>query len=703
VARSVYVTAFEPQSGKSVVALGLVELFAARLERVGFFRPVVAADAEPDPQIELIRRRYGLTAAYADLRALTDRELRAALTDGSMGEVDRRALAAFRALEERFDAIVCEGADVPGSATGAGFDIDARLAAQLGCPVVAVVRGGPVDDTVDAVRLADQQLRDRGCEVFAVVVGRMPTAGVAELGARLAAEDLGVPVHVLAEDEDLARPTVGEIAAAVGASILAGASDDLDRRVRAVQIAAMGAERFVEELLDGALVVVPGDRADILVASLACALAPGSPAIAGLVLTGGEPGAGVTRLLQSAPFPVLAAPGSADAVAAGASAVRPQLAAGHERKVATALGLFAASVDPLELEARLSLARPPRMTPAMFDYDLIERAKQERQHIVLPEGDDDRVLRAADIALRRGVVELTILGDPAAVAGRASALGLELERARVVDPQRSPLRERFAQRYHELRSHRGVTEELAHDTAADVGYFGTLMVDAGLADGMVSGAAHTSADTIRPALEIIKAGRGIAVVSSVFFMCLPDRILVYGDCAVNPAPTVEQLAVIAISSAETASSFGIEPRVAMLSHSTGESGRGESVDAVREATRLVRERRPHLQVEGPIQYDAAVDPGVAALKLPDSEVAGRATVLIFPDLHTGNIAYKAVQRSTGAAAVGPVLQGLRRPINDLSRGCTVADIVSTVVITAIQAQEAGGRSTSRLRVALPTG
>ena len=340
----------------------------------------------------------------------------------------------------------------------------------------------------------------------------------------------------------------------------------------------------------------------------------------------------------------------------------------------------------------------------MFEYELIERAKEGRQHIVLPEGDDLRVLQAADILLRRGVVSLTILGDPDVIRARGDALGLNLTdpRAHLVDPQESSLRQNFAERYHELRKHKGVTEELALETMGDVTYFGTMMVATGEADGMVSGAAHTTGDTIRPAFEIIKARKGVSVVSSVFLMCLPDRVLVYGDCAVNPKPNEEQLADIAISSADTAFSFSIEPRVAMLSYSTGESGKGEDVDLVRGATAIVRERRPDLMVDGPIQYDAAVDPGVAAKKLPDSEVAGQATVLIFPDLDTGNIAYKAVQRSSGAVAIGPVLQGLNKPVNDLSRGCLVPDIVSTVVITAIQAQEVSGRSTSRLHVKLPT-
>ncbi len=316
---------------------------------------------------------------------------------------------------------------------------------------------------------------------------------------------------------------------------------------------------------------------------------------------------------------------------------------------------------------------------------IFRRARDNRRHIVLPEGTDERILRATEILLLRGVVDITLLGDPEEVRRRASELGLSLEGAAIVDPLTSEWRDGFVRKYCELRKHKGVTEDAARDTIADVSYFATMMVFEGKADGMVSGAAHTTQHTIRPAFEIIKTKPGCALVSSVFLMCLEDRVLVYGDCAVNPDPTAEQLAHIAVSSAETSRMFGIEPLVAMLSYSTGESGKGEDVERVREATAKARELSPDLKIEGPIQYDAAADAGVAKAKLPGSQVAGHATVFVFPDLNTGNNTYKAVQRTANAVAIGPVLQGLKKPVNDLSRGCTIPDIVNTVAITAIQA------------------
>ncbi len=685
-ARKLYVTAMEPQSGKSVVALGLMELLSARVERLGFFRPIIPASAEPDPQIELIRRRYQLAAPYEEMHALTEDEAAAIPV---YEELRKQVVAAYRRLEQDCDFVLCEGTDFTSATSALDYGLNADLANEVGAPVLVVVRGGGAEETEAAVRAARNSLAHKGCTIFGVVVNRVPPERVDELARTLSSQDGEGPVYVLPELPELAFATVGEVAVALDAEVLSGSAEDaLQRDVRDVRVAGMSVEHFVDDLVEGTLVVVPGDRPDILVASLASTVSPAIPTVAGVLVTGGYPMSDtVRRLLESAPFAVLEAQQPLHVAAGAVQSLRPALRPDNERKIATALGVFESAVDTGELGRRIALERPSRMTPIMFEYELIERAKADRKHIVLPEGSDDRVLRAAEILLRRGVVDLTILGDPGDVSARASAAGLDLGGAEVVDPATTPLRQEFASRYYELRKARGMTEETAFDVVATPSYFGTMLVADGTVDGMVSGAVHTTADTIRPAFEIIRSREGVSVVSSVFFMCLADGVLVYGDCAVNPQPNAEQLADIAISSAETARSFGIEPRIAMLSYSTGTSGKGPNVDVVREATEAVRERRPDLPVEGPIQYDAAIDAGVAALKLPDSDVAGRATVFIFPDLEAGNVAYKAVQRAANAIAVGPVLQGLRKPVNDLSRGCSVTDIVNTVAITAIQAQQ----------------
>jgi phosphate acetyltransferase len=687
VTRSLYVTAMEARSGKSLVALGLMELLSARVERLGFFRPIVPSAAEPDAQIELMRSRYALAAPYEELHALTEEEA------GELRpyeELRKRVVTAYKALERRCDFVLCEGTDFGGATPALAFGLNADLANELGAPVLAVVRGRSPAETLTAVRAARASLAHKGCAVFGVVVTRVPEAELEAVERALAGDEGDEPVYVLPERAELACPTVGEVASALGATVVAAPGGALQREVREVVVAAAGAERFLDQLVDGALALVPGDRPDVLLAALAASVSPSLPSLSGIVLTEvAPPGARLRAMLADAPLAVLETEQPTGAAAAAAQGLQPLVRPEHERKIATALGAFESAVDTGELARRIALERPARTTPLMFEYELLEAAKAARAHVVLPEGGDERILRAAEILLLRDVVGLTILGDPAETKALAAALGVRLDGAELVDPHDSPLREEYAARYLELRRHRGMTEELAHDAVAHPNYFGTLMVHAGAADGMVSGAAHTTADTIRPAFEIIRAREGVSVVSSVFFMCLADRVLVYGDCAVNPAPDTDQLADIAISSAETAAAFGIEPLVAMLSYATGDSGRGESVDRVRAATEAVRRLRPDLPVEGPVQYDAAVDQGVARLKLPGSDVAGRATVLVFPDLVTGNVAYKAVQRSANAVAIGPILQGLRKPVNDLSRGCTVTDVVNTVAITAIQAGTRG--------------
>jgi len=685
-ARNLYITALEAQSGKSVVTLGIADLLSRRVGRLGFFRPIVPTSAG-DPLIELVRSRYRLDFAADELAALSEAE---ALSLPAYEDVRKRVVEAYKRIESRCDFVLCEGSDFAGAAPALDFGRNADLANELDAPVLVVVKGGTPAETVASVRAARGALEHKGCAIFGIVVNRLPPESTDEVRRRLAALEDGEPVYVLPERPDLSRPTVADVAAQLEAEALAGADEALHREVRQVLVGAMSVEHFLDELTDGALVIVPGDRPEIVAAGIASTLTPALPAVAGVVLTGDAPVERTARrLFEASPFPVLRVALPTYAAAGAVSAIRPQLRAGDERTIATALSLFEEGVDARELEQRLSIQRPERMTPIMFEYELLERAKAAGRHIVLCEGDDERVLRAAEILLRRGVVRLTLLGEPSAVSTLAAAAGVDLADAEIVDPAASPLRESFAELYFELRRHKGITEELALDAVVDPNYFGTMLVQTGAADGMVSGAAHTTAETIRPAFEIVKARAGVSVVSSVFFMCLADRVLVYGDCAVNPKPTPEQLADIAISSAETAAMLGIEPRVAMLSYSTGGSGKGAEVDAVAAATVEVRGRRPDLKIEGPIQYDAAVDRDVAELKLPGSEVAGRSTVFIFPDLDAGNVAYKAVQRSAGAVAVGPVLQGLRRPVNDLSRGCLVPDVVNTVAITAIQAQFPG--------------
>ncbi|MFC4554344.1 phosphate acetyltransferase [Georgenia faecalis] len=686
-ARSIYIASPEGYTGKSTIALGLVDLVVRRVQRVGIFRPVVHGSDQPDNVLELLLSHDGVDMDYADAVGVTYEEVHAD-EDAALSRIVER----YREVEHACDVVVIVGSDYTDVAGPAELAFNARVAANLGSPVLLVVKA--LDRTGEEVRqvvdLASAEIRANHASVVAVAVNRCPEEAADDVRAHLA--DVTVPVWLFPEIPLLSAPTVAELMASVDGTLFAGDEALLIREAEHVLVCGMNTDHILERLRDGQVAIAAGDRSEVLLALMSAHASENFPSLAAVVLNGGYlPSPQVRTLVEGLgqSLPIITTAHDTYETARIASTTRGLISQGTQRKRDLALSAFEQNADPEAVLATLDVPRSPVVTPLMFESELLERARGDRKHIVLPEGTDDRILRAASTLLSRGVADLTLLGNEAAVRGRARELGLDIDAAPVIDTRTSELLEEFAEEYTRLRQHKGMTVDRALEVLPSVSYFGTMMVHLGMADGMVSGAQHTTAHTIKPSFEIIKTRPGTSIVSSVFFMCLADRVLVYGDCAVNPDPTAEQLADIAISSAETAAQFGVDPRVAMLSYSTGASGTGADVDKVRTATGLVRERRPDLFVEGPIQYDAAVDASVARTKMPESEVAGRATVFIFPDLNTGNNTYKAVQRSAGAVAVGPVLQGLNKPVNDLSRGALVQDIVNTVAITAVQAQGAG--------------
>ncbi len=695
-ARSLYIAGIEPGSGKSLVALGVMEMLSRSVRQVGFFRPVIPSKEIPDNNIRLIQHRYNLDASYEEMYAYSHADAQAMASEEATDVLLKDIVSQYKALESKCQFVLCEGTDFSGVSSAFEFEFNAEVAVNLGCPILVLVNGRhKTNDAIAAgVDLALESFESKGCNIAATIVNRVTPRQREALASRFADRaDAPAPVYLVPEIDVLGKPSVKEVAEALQARIIQGSPEGLYRTVQDLKVAAMNFPHFLDHVADGDLVITPGDRADVILASMAAVLSGTSPSIAALLLTGDQPPAPqvmdlVEGFQASSPIPIISVESDTFTTAMQANAVPAALTAGNDRKIAAALGAFEAHIDLQQLEERIEVVRSERVTPIMFEYELIGRAKADCRHIVLPEGEEDRILQAAEILLQRGVVDLTLLGDPEAIKAKIGMLGLQLDEIQIIDPTASEWRREFAEIYHELRKHKGLTQEMANDTVADVSYFGTLMVHTAKADGMVSGAVHTTGDTIRPAFEIIRTPPGVSLVSSVFLMCLADRVLVYGDCAVNPNPNAEQLADIAVSSAATAKMFGIAPRIAMCSYSTGESGKGQDVEKVRQATAIACERNPQLKIEGPIQYDAAVDAGVAKTKLPESEVAGKATVFIFPDLNTGNNLYKAVQRSANAVAIGPVLQGLNKPVNDLSRGCEVTDIVNTVAITAVQAQGA---------------
>ncbi|MBX7454797.1 phosphate acetyltransferase [Mycolicibacterium sp. 3033] len=686
-ATAIYVASPEGDTGKSTIALGVLHRLAATVARVGVFRPITRISEGRDYILELLLTHTTADLPYEECVGVSYEQLHDD-PDGALADIVDR----FHHVADRCDAVLIVGSDYTDVATPSELSTNARIAANLGAPVVLAVKGlGRTPAQVRQVaELCIDEIAAQHAHTAAVVVNRCDPAQLDAVADALV--DLEPPSYVLPEEPLLVAPSVAELQAAVEGSVVKGDHALLVREAEDVLVAGMTAEHVLERLTEGVAVITPGDRSDVVLAVLSAHAAEGFPSLSCVILNGGLPLHPAIDALVSGlglRVPILQTRFGTFETASRVAATRGRVTTESPRKVDTALALMDTYVDTADLLSRLTIEIPSVVTPQMFTHQLLDRARTDRRRIVLPEGDDDRILQAAGRLLKRNVADLTILGDEQQVRARAAELGVDLGAADILDPQRSELCDRFAEQYAEMRKHKGVTVEQARETMHDVSYFGTMLVHNDMVDGMVSGARHTTAHTVRPAFEIIKTLPDTSTVSSIFFMCLADRVLAYGDCAIVPDPTDEQLADIALSSARTAAQFGIEPRVAMLSYSTGTSGSGADVEKVRKATELVRNRDSGLLVEGPIQYDAAVEPSVAATKMPDSAVAGRATVLIFPDLNTGNNTYKAVQRSAGAIAIGPVLQGLNKPVNDLSRGALVEDIVNTVAITAIQAQ---GRS-----------
>ncbi len=693
--RNVYIAAMQASSGKSAIALGVMEMMVKKIGRVGFFRPIVAADRnapERDNDIALMTSHFRLDLPYEQAFAYTSREAADLIRAGKTSQLLDGILERYNAMAGRFDFVVCEGTDFEELASAVEFNLNAAIARNLGAPVLLIVDGQKAGEEghLGGLDFAVQSFEEDDCKVLAAILNRFAPGRMEALPDLLRHSRYAeLPVFAMPQDASLAAPMMSEIAQALRAetSYRADLLDSL--QATSFTVADSSPELFLSQLRDGALLFISGDRFGNLLGVM-LKLNSASPVnIAGVVLTNGfKPAGAVAALLKDVKkmVPVLTVPGTTYDAITAVSRLHSRIFPGATRKITTALALFESHVDTQRLVGLLSAARTAVVTPKMFEFGLIQRAQKPRQRIVLPEGEENRILYAAEQILLRGIADITLLGNVQRIRTKISHLGLNLPGVDILQPAKSPHFRDFVETYHDLRKEKGVTPDMAETILSDVSYFGTMMVYKGLADGMVSGSVNTTAHTVRPALQFIRTKPGFSIVSSVFFMCLKDRVLVYGDCAVNPNPDAKQLAEIAVTSAQTARTFGIEPRVAMLSYSTGSSGGGADVERVREATELARSMAPDLPIEGPIQYDAAIDADVARTKMPDSKVAGRATVFIFPDLNTGNNTYKAVQRSAGAVAIGPVMQGLRKPVNDLSRGCTVVDIVNTVAITAIQAQ-----------------
>ncbi|MGD1713057.1 phosphate acetyltransferase [Dapis sp. BLCC M172] len=693
---SLYISTLEADSGKALLALGIIEQALLKTTKVGFFRPLIkgTSTGDKDKDIELMITHFNLKQNYEDSYGLLESEVMQLINQHKHEKVLEKIITKYKALEANCDFILCECSDYLGQSLALEFDLNLEIVHNLGCPIILLTNGYQknIEEITSTIQIALDAYQEKNCQIMGIVVNKVVSEQINELNQVLASEydQFNYLLSVIPYTPKLENPRVREVAAQLQASVIDG-KKKLDNLVSDYLITAMQVSNALNWLKNGQLIITPGDRGDIILAMLQAEHSANYPSLAGILLSGGFPPApSIMKLIDGLahPLPILLVETDTYTTAAQAKEVKGSIVAGDIEKIRLSLELFANYVDGTKLETRLGEIKSYGITPKMFIYNLHEQAKSLKQHIVLPEGGEPRILQAVSFLLSQGMVDLTVLGTPKDIEGsiRKHGINLDVNTLNIITPNQHPKFSEYVETFYELRKHKGMTLDAAKDYMRDVSYFGTMMVECGDADGMVSGAVHTTQHTIRPALQIIKTKPGFSLVSSVFFMCLESHILVYGDCAVNPDPNPEQLAEIALASAETACIFGIKAKVALLSYSSGSSGKGEEVEKVRQATAIAQQRQPELELEGPIQYDAAVDPAVAAQKMPGSKVAGQATVFVFPDLNTGNNTYKAVQRETGAIAIGPILQGLKKPVNDLSRGCKVEDIINTVAITAIQAQ-----------------
>jgi phosphate acetyltransferase len=693
--KAIYIATSEANSGKSIVALGLMRMLLGQTAKVGYFRPIIddVKKGKKDNHINTIISHFKLDIKPNDAFAFTRTEFINKRNEGKEGEIFDTIIEKYKAIEEKNDFMLVEGTDFSGEGTAIELDANILIAKNLGIPAIIVSSGvgKSFDEFVNGVHLAYDSFKEKEVEVLAVIANKVQNENL-DITRKRIEKNLpkDVFVSVIPLITSLNNPTIKEVAKAIDAQILFG-SEHLNNQSSSFIVGAMQLRNYLGHLCENCLIITPGDRADMILGALQANISINYPKIAGIVLTGGiTPEKPIIKLIEglSQVVPILTVKKGTFAVANKIGAIRSHMYAENKEKIVISLNTFDKYVEVEKLIEKLITFKNESITPRMFQYNLLKRAKLHRKHIVLPEGNDDRIISAAARLVEMDIVDLTILGDHDKIENKLIRLGLKVDISKfnILNPIESKYFNDFANTLFELRKNKGMTIDMAEDLMGDVSYFGTMMVYKGLADGMVSGAAHTTQHTILPALQFIKTKPGVSVVSSIFFMCLEDRVSVFGDCAINPNPNAEQLAEIAISSADSSINFGMDPKIAMLSYSSGASGKGADVDIVRRATEIIKEKRPDLKVEGPIQYDAAVDPSIGKSKLPDSEVAGQANVLIFPDLNTGNNTYKAVQRETGALAIGPMLQGLNKPVNDLSRGCTIDDIFNTVILTAIQAQ-----------------
>lgn len=695
--QKIFVTSTEIRSGKSIVTLGLIHALQGILPRVGYMKPIGQRYQERaiiDEDALLIKTTYGIIDDPLDINPISIDDARAD-KEGAFEKI----FASYNKISQNKDIVVFEGTDFTSTLAALEFDINAELAKDLNAPILLVANGSGkiIDEIVKDITECIESFKEMGCTFLGVVINRFDGVDFKTQTIKIKKILSERDIHLFGtvpNDPRLSGPRLREVAEHLNAMILYS-GDDLSKVVADVKILAMNPEHALDYIKDkdGYLLITPGDRVDLIFTALIAQKSHQYPHYAGIILTGGlVPGENVTKLISGISdtgLSVLSVKEDTYTTALKVNSISAELTADDPERIRLAIKNIQRNVDFSRVHALLGSVTTNITTPRMFQYRILEMAKADKRHIVLPEGVEKRIIMAADEILQRGICDITLLGNRETIVDITHDIDADVSKAQIIDSTNveKKLFDDYSETLYQLRKHKGVTRDMARELMLDPVHFATMMVYKDNADGLVSGSTHSTADTLRPVLQIIRAKKDTSIASSIFFMCMPDKVLIYGDCALVENPDAGQLADIAITSAETAKSFGIEPYVAMLSYSTGQSGKGKDVEKIREATKIAQQKRPDLLIEGPLQYDAATSEEVAKVKYKDSKVAGKATVYIFPDLDAGNTAYKAVQRSAKVPAIGPMIQGLNKPANDLSRGAEVIDIVYTIAITAIQAQQ----------------
>lgn len=693
--RSAFIITNDSYSGKSLITLGIMQMVMKKTSNVAFFRPIIDDNYQKikDNHIKTVISHFNLKMEYEDAYAFTRKDAVNLYNNGKVNEFFSTLICKYKNLEKKFDFILVEGTNFFNEINPFDFDVNNFIAKDLNLPIILVVNGYKknINDLYNNILVQCEAIYDKGNKIIMIVINKTYYSQnklesfFKSMGFRNGIIFLSIPLEYF-----LSKPTLIELKNNLNANLILGKKNDLNKIVVNFIVGAMQINNYLNRLIDGSLVITAGDRYDLIFSTILANIAFTYPRIVGIILTGGIiPENNIFKLIKGIPYsiPILSVQIGTFETASIIASIKPKIYSKNFFKIKKSIDLFESCANLDLLDKKITCFKSSSITPMMFQYNITQKSQLLQKHIVLPEGFEERILRAASMFIYDRLGKITLLGNLERIKSVINNLGIYWNKkfVNIIDPVTSCQYKDFYETFYKLRKDKGIQLNQAKDLMLDSSYFGTMMVYKGIADGMVSGAVHTTSHTIRPALQFIKTKPSVDIISSVFFMLLSDRVLVYGDCAIVPNPTAEQLASIAILSANTAKNFGIDPpRVAILSYSSGDSGSGEDVEKVKIATSIVKKKAPDLLIEGPIQYDAAVDINIAKQKLPNSLVAGKANVLIFPDLNTGNNTYKAVQRETKALAIGPILQGLNKPVNDLSRGATVKDIYNTILITTIQ-------------------